>query len=258
MPEIDDLYKTQPFTEAIDFVESKIALDTDGWRDGAGDIQDAFFTSAGAKGDMLNQIHQAVTEAITLGRRPEEFAAQFEKIAEGWEGNTPWRANLIYFQNLRQAYAVGRAEYQFDPDVLAAFPFLQAVHSGAEEARPIHLWMDQKVWPAESVPLHFPDGFGCGCRYISLGQSDIDAEGLEVQAVAAGDRVEVRLPDGQTLSPVVQPTPGFDYQPGASARGQRRRDLIERVAARSAAPLAEALRTFVEYLLRTEEAGDDG
>lgn len=258
MAEIDARYQALPFDEAIDFIQGKIALDTDTWRDGAGDIQDAFFTSAGAKGDLLGQIHEAVTRAIADGQRPEEFAAEFDRIAQGWEGNSPWRANLIYFQNLRQSYAVGRREYQMDPDVLAAFPYLQAVHSGADEPRPIHYWMDGKVWRAQDVPIHFPDGFGCGCRYISLGPADLEAEGLEVEAAGRGDQVSVEMPDGQRYNPVIEPAEGFDYEPGAASRGRRRIEVIERIVARQPAPIANVLRAFIEALLSIETGDGNG
>lgn len=260
MAEIDDRYQALPFEEAIEFLEGKIALDTDTWRDGAGDIQDAFFTSAGAKGDLLARIHQATTTAISEGQRPEEFAKVFEEIAAGWEGNTPWRANLIYFQNLRQAYAVGRAEYQLDPDVLAAFPYLQAVHSGAAEPRPIHYWMNGRVWRAREVPIHFPDGFGCGCRWISLGDRDLEAEGLTVEAAGRGDQVSIEMPSGQSYAPVIQPAEGFDYEPGAAARGERRRDVVRRVAEnpRTPGPIAEALRAWLAAFLGTDGGGGNG
>jgi len=158
---LDARYRRLPFAEALTFLRSKITLDTDRWDDIRDDEADAFFTVAGAKGSLLAELRSAVEDAIERGQRPAEFRQRFSEIAEGWAGNNDWRADLIYRTNLRTAYARGREEYQFDPDVLLIQPYLQFIHSDAIVPRPHHKALDGQVFEAGSVPFALPNGYGC-------------------------------------------------------------------------------------------------
>lgn len=238
---IDDAFKTQPFPEAVEFLRSKITLDTDGWRDIAGDENDAFFVVAGAKGSLLAEMRSITEQAITEGWRPEQFRERFDQVAAGWDGANPWRADLIYRTNIRQAYARGREEYQFDPDVLSVFPYLKYQHSDALQPRPLHKALDGKIFPAQEIPYTCPNGYGCGCRYTSATEDEAKAQGIST------------IRRGQTIpteaGPLpVEPDEGFDRTPGA-AKGEERDRIIQRVIDRSpptiAAQIAAAIAAYV-------------
>lgn len=238
---LEDRYSTQPFQEAIDYLLGKINLPTDSWRDLLDDEHDAFFMSAGAKGSILSDLAQATTQAISEGWSLEEFSKRFDTIAEGWadmRGDRDWRARIVFQTNLRQAYAAGRYEYQLDPEVVAIQPYLQYIHSDSAQPRPSHIALDGLVFPANELPFYPPDGYGCGCRTISLSQRDLDRAGLSVSELRRGDTATYDF-DGKTEQAVLEPEPGFDYIPGQASRGERRVQVMAEVVSRLEGPIRE-------------------
>lgn len=244
---VEDRYATAPFREAIEYLRSKINLDTDSWRDIADDENDAFFVVAGAKGSLLSELRAAVDKAIERGQRPDEFQAAFEQIAKGWEyrGDAGWRSQIIFRTNLRASYGRGRDAYQQDPEVQRLQPFLQYVHGDSLNPRPSHLALDGKVFRANAIPFPLPAGYGCSCRYISLSQRELERAGLSVSEIQKGDSVAVEMPDGQVQQAVIEPDPGWDRTPGLPSEA-RRQALIQRVIDRSPPEIAAQIRAEVE------------
>jgi hypothetical protein len=238
-----------PIAEATDWLAQRINLPTDSWLDVSGDLADSFFTAAGAKGAVLNELRTAVDRAITEGWRPEEFQAEFEKIAERWEhtGDAGWRSNLILRTNLQTVYSIGREAYQFDPQVRQLQPYLLYNHSDALNPRPLHLALDQQVFTHDTIPFSLSNGFGCTCRYTSLSQRQLDAMGLEPSTVRPGDQIPVQV-DGQTYNPVVEPAEGWNRQPLAD-RTQARQATIQRVIDRSSPGIADMIRAAIAAFL---------
>ena len=181
-----------PLSQAIDYFAEKTNLDTDSWIEGQGIVQQAAFTVAGAKGALLQDIRQATAKAINNGMSIAKFAKEFNKIADrysaNWElkGDRAWRAQLIYEQNLRQANAAGRYAQMTDPETIKRRPYWQWRHGDSRAPRPAHLALDNKVFPADSLPFFPPAGFGCNCQVFSLSQRDIDRENLTVEDLVQG------------------------------------------------------------------------
>jgi Phage Mu protein F like protein len=196
-----------PFSEAIDYLADKLNLDTDTWIDGQGLVQQVAFTVAGAKGAILQDIRTQVDRAINQGISIADFAKRFDQIADSYvdnwqlKGDRAWRGQLIYSQNLRQAYGAGRYRQLTEPSTLKSRPFWQYVHGDSRVPRPTHLAMDKKVFPAGSINSHSPFGFNCRCQIFSLSQRDIDREGLTVEDVSD-----------------FEADPGFNYLPGKQPR----------------------------------------
>lgn len=199
-------YDRLPFAELLEYLARKTNLDTDSWREGMGVVQDAAFTVAAAKGALLQEIRDALDRAIASGQSVSDFVQVFDAIAARWSlawplrGATGWRAQLIYDQNLRQAYAAGRYRQMTQPDVLARRPYWQWRHGGSLVPRPEHKAMDRRVFRADSFPVP-PWGFGCQCQIFALSQRDIDRLGLTIEIY--GDD-----------SP--KPDQGFDNRAGSS------------------------------------------
>lgn len=238
---IDLRYLRLPFAAALDFFRSKITLGTDRWDDLTDDEYDAFFTVAGAKGSLLSEIRAAVDDAITQGLRPSEFRERFNQIADGWVGQSDWRADLIYRTNLRTAYGRGRDEQQQDPEVRRLQPYLQFQHSDNANARPHHLALDGQIFLTDQVPFALPNGFNCGCRYTSLSQRQFERLGGNLSTLTRGSSTSVTLPNGQQVTATIAPEPGWDRMPGAS-RGAQRQAAIDRVTARMAPAIAIAVQ----------------
>lgn len=248
---LDDRYRTMPFEPAIEFMRDKITLDSDSWRDVTNDEHDAVFVVAGAKGSVLSELRTAVDAAIAEGQRPEEFQTRFEQIAAGWEdmrGDAAWRANTVYFTNLRASYGRGRDQLQFDPEVIAAEPYVGYEHSDSQHPRPLHLALDKMVFRKDAVPFALPNGYGCDCRYISLSDRDLERLGLEVSELGRGDQLPPVEVEGNTYRPVLEPTEGWDRLPNANPQ-QRRQEILERIADLAVPEIATQIRSFIAQFL---------
>jgi Phage Mu protein F like protein len=237
-PRRNSLADTQlPFQGAIDYFAEKTNLDTDSWIEGQGIVQQAAFTVAGAKGALLQDIRTATAKAINQGISIAEFAKEFDKIADrysaNWElkGDRAWRGQLIYEQNLRQAYAAGRYAQMTDPETLRRRPYWQWKHGDSRNPRPVHLALDGKVFPADSLPFHVPAGFGCKCQIFSLSQRDIDRENLTVETLIPGQDINYTDPKtGQTRPIKLEPDKGFEWKPDRNLTPQRRAEILKNLA----------------------------
>jgi Phage Mu protein F like protein len=237
-PRRNSLADTQlPFQQAIDYFAEKTNLDTDSWIEGQGIVQQAAFTVAAAKGALLQDIRTATAKAINQGISIAEFAKEFGKIADrysaNWElkGDRAWRGQLIYEQNLRQAYAAGRYAQMTDPETLRRRPYWQWRHGDSRNPRPVHLALDGKVFPADSLPWHVPLGFGCKCQIFSLSQRDIDRENLTVETLVPGQDINYTDPKtGQTRPIKLEPDKGFDWKPDRNLTPQRRAEILKNLA----------------------------
>jgi hypothetical protein len=198
-----------PFKEAIDYFANKANLDTDSWQEGMGIVQFSNFTVAGAKGKLLADLRLAVQKAIEQGISTGDFAKEFNKIASsyvpGWESskNPAWRSQLIYSQNINQAYGAGRYKQQTSPEMLKRRPYWLWQHGDTRVPRPNHLEMDGAVFAAGSIGYYPPAGFNCLCKIFTLSQRDFDKRGFTAADLARG----------QHLADTFEPDPGFEGLP---------------------------------------------
>jgi Phage Mu protein F like protein len=235
MPTAEIDYSRITFPEALDYLAAKTNLDTDSYIEGQGIVQDVAFTVAAAKGQLLQDIRDAMDRSISNGESINKFLVRFNNIAasytDDWplKGGNSWRGALIYQQNIRQAYNAGRYQQMTDPDVMKLRPYWQWKHGNSEAPRLTHLALDGKVFRADSLPFHPPMGFNCSCSVYSLSQRDVDRKGLEVEDLSIGQDLEVVDPsNGQTRTVILQPDKGFDRIPGKSTPEQRA-ELIKRL-----------------------------
>jgi hypothetical protein len=242
----------RPFQGAIDWLRGRIPLDTTSASDIRDDEHDAVFVVAGAKGAMLSDIQVALDRALVEGRRIEDFAQDFEGIVGDWDGRgvaSGWRARLVYQTNMRTAYGRGREDRQFAPAAIAAQPYVQASHSDALHPRPLHKAMDGKVFRKVDVPFSFPNGYGCGCRWLGLTQGQVDRRGLQVESLSRGD---VLTYEGERIP--LEPDPGWDVRP-TTDRAARREAALRNIAARSTPEVRASLLGFLSRFLLTTITG---
>jgi hypothetical protein len=223
-----------PFTQAIDYFAEKTNLDTDSWIEGQGIVQQAAFTVAGAKGALLQDIREATAKAVNEGMSIAKFAKEFDKIADrysaNWElkGERAWRAQLIYEQNLRQANAAGRYAQMTDPETIRRRPYWQWKHGDSRAPRPAHLALDNKVFPADSLPFFPPSGFSCKCQVFSLSQRDVDRANLTVEDLVLGQDLSYIDPSsGATRTAKLEPDPGFHWKPDRNLTADRRAEILQ-------------------------------
>jgi uncharacterized protein with gpF-like domain len=235
MPTSEIDYSRIEFTEALDYLSEKTNLDTDSYIEGQGIVQDVAFTVAAAKGQLLQDIRDAMDRSISNGESIDKFLKRFNNIAasytDDWplKGGNAWRGALIYQQNIRQAYNAGRYQQMTQPDVVKLRPYWQWKHGNSEAPRLTHLALDGKVFPADSLPFFPPAGFNCSCSVFSLSERDLTRKGLEVEHLEMGQNLEVVDPsNGVKRTVKLQPDKGFDRIPGKSTLEQRVK-LLERL-----------------------------
>lgn len=220
-----------PPREAIQFFAQKTNVTTEHWTDVWRTGHSRAFMVAGANTTALVQdFRDAVTKAIEQGTTLAEFRGDFDRIVarNGWQynGKRGWRSELIYDTNLAMAYSAGRWARQTDPDVLAAFPYLQYVHSGAEHPRLQHQAWDGLVLRADDPwwSTHYPpNGWRCGCRARSRSARDLARQGKAAPdtAPAVQTRPWTNPRTGETSQVPEGIDPGFDYNPGGAWQGGR-------------------------------------
>lgn len=220
------------FDEAIAYFRQQVPMTRQEW-----DALDyearrwAFFVSAIARADLLQDIHAAILKALQEGTGLAEFRAEFDAISarRGWQPSaefTPWRLQAILGQNIRNAYGAGR-ETQMAL-IAKDRPWRMWLHRDSITPRPAHRALHRKVFGgddpvlAEIMP---PCGFGCNCGVVAISGRDMKRMGL--QPFTLTERVTIREKrTGRTASvpainglPIVEP--GF-----VRTSGQGRRDAL--------------------------------
>ena len=156
-----------------------------------------------------------------------EFLKTFDDIVarHGWAhtGTPGWRATIIYETNLSTAYSAGRYAQQTEPETLAAFPYWQYVHSGAQHPRLEHLAWDGLVLRADDPfwDSHYPpNGWRCGCRVAPVSERGLSRQGKARPdpAPEITTREWTNPKTGEVHNVPKGIDPGFDYNPGKQWR----------------------------------------
>ena len=248
-----------PFPEQIDFFRNKLNLPTKRWDDILKSAHDRAFIVAGAmEADLLDDLRQAVDDAVSGGDTLQDFRNKFQSIVakHGWTGwtgeGTPageaWRTKVIYNTNVSTSYAAGRWRQLHDPGLLQARPYWRYVHNDSVfHPRPLHkAWGDSGLTLPHDHPFwatHFPpNGWGCRCRVRAVtgpGKGDASAppEGWDD-------------PDPKTGTPAGIDQ-GWGYAPGANAITPLR-ELIDNKLLNLEAPIGAAMWENLKPVLAME------
>lgn len=176
------------FQAQIDYLQQKINLPTESYKDLTARQHDRAFVVAGAmKADLLNDLHVAVNEAVASGQTLKDFQKNFDQIIakRGWLADSDkeykaWRAKIIYQTNLRTSHAAGRYKQMTDPDVLKRRPYWVYRHNSIENPRITHESWNNLVLPAEHAfwKVNFPpNGYGCNCTVEAINERQMNAMG---------------------------------------------------------------------------------
>lgn len=218
---------SSPFKEAIEYLTQKLPLPTRGHQDVYGLQHDHGFMVAGAnRMAIVESFFNGIKAAQASGETLADFRKRFDEVvaSTGWDyhGSRGWRSKLIYRENLRQAYNAGREMQMADPDFLAAHPYMEYVHSGAEHFRPQHkawdgmvLRADDSVWDVISPA----NGYGCACKKFARSERYLKRKGKQVSATPVleyRDHIDKR--SGEVLRIPKGIDPGFEFRPGESWR----------------------------------------
>lgn len=249
-----------PFAEQVEYFRGKLNLPTERWDDVRGAAHDrAFIVAGAAKADLLQDLRDAVDQAIAQGTGLEAFRKDFAAIIRrtGWDytGAFDWRTRVIYQTNLNQAYMAGRYKQLTDPALLKLRPYWKYIHAdGVAHPRPLHVSWNGLILRHDDAwwQTHFPGNeFGCHCRVKAVSMREAEAA-PDDRKVAPDDGSYVyvdRLGNEHLLPRGVGY--GFDHIPGAAVRETFTRFIQEKLI-RLDAPIGAAMMRELEPLLAAE------
>lgn len=226
-------YGSVPFTEAIDFFQTKLNIPTERWNDLWQGAHNTGFMVAGAmKDDLLNDFRKAVDSAIAEGKSLSWFKKEFQIIKQrhGWAhtGDADWRSRVIYETNMRQAYNAGRYEQ------LQHFDFWEYQHGDSMSPRPMHLSWHGLVLPKTDSfwGTHFPqNGWGCKCKVRGRTKDWMKRKGINVGKAPKDGVVDwTDKVTGEVHEVPKGIDPGFDYAPKKSQITQKQKKVATQKA----------------------------
>lgn len=185
--EILDGGKKEVFQEALDFLEQKGVLRYRDFKKLKEWYSPLAFSVAGyTQLEVLNQFLEELKNAVKEGTTKEQFRENMNQFLEeqGYDGLTPYHADLIFRQNMQTAYSVGHYQQMTDPDVMARRKYWQYQTAGDGHVRESHQVMDGRVFPADSPVWDVwypPNGFGCRCTVVSRTEEQVKRMGLKVE-----------------------------------------------------------------------------
>lgn len=174
----------EPPREVLEYFERKQLRPSFNWRDVWGEEHAHAFTVAKSAGfDILEDVRDAVRDALAEGKTFDQFRDELEPIlrAKGWWGKrrltdpktgepviaqlgSPRRLKIIFEANVRSARAAG--QWQRAQRTKAVLPYFEYRLGPSEVHRPHHMALEYTVLPVDDTfwNTHFPpNGWGCKC-----------------------------------------------------------------------------------------------
>lgn len=175
------------FQEALDYLKQKKTLPAELYYRLEGEARDMAFTVSGyTAAQVLEQFLQELEAAIKNGTTKEAFQEQMNVFLEvsGYEGISPWRADVIFRTNLQTAYNAGHYKAMTEPEVRKHRPYWQYQTAGDGNVRESHAAMEGRVYRCDD-PIwdvwYPPNGFRCRCIVVSLTAEQVESRGLQVE-----------------------------------------------------------------------------
>lgn len=225
-----------PPAEAIHFFRSKGLRTSFAWQDVWQAEHNAAFTVAKmADVDLLADVQAAVARALEEGQTLAQFRAQLEPVLQkaGWWGvqeqldpltgkqrlvqlGSPRRLQTIFDTNLKTSYAAGH--WDQIQETVETQPYLMYDAVGDQRTRPEHQAWDGLILRADDdwwLTHYCPNGFGCRCSVIQLGDRQLVRMGRTVDQAPPIERREyVNKRTGEVMQVPKGIDPGWDYNPG--------------------------------------------
>lgn len=238
---------TLPPDKAIEYFESKGYKIGFRWQDVAAEAHARAFTVAGVmKVDVLQDIRQALGDALKKGSTLEDFKKQISPVlqAKGWLGKgmivdeatgeiqgkrlMPRRLDTIFQTNMQSAYMAGR--YASQMDQVDTHPYWEYVAILDSRTRPMHRILAGSVYRYDDPfwqTFYPPNGYRCRCRVrtrtegyvtknnVAVQSSDGQLETVQQSVGRTGDTQPAIAYKNPTTDQKIMADPGFGSNPGA-------------------------------------------
>lgn len=207
------LSKDFVFQNAVDFLESKEAVDAKIYKQLAKRERDRAFTVSGyTSGEILNAFLKGLADAVESGSTMESFRERMSTFLAdyGYDSITPFHADVIFRTNVQTAYMAGH--YESMREAAAFRPYWQYKTAGDGAVRESHAAMADRVYSADDPIWNIwypPNGYRCRCTVISLSRAQVKKRGLSVQKAPPVD-----IKTGRQLA---MPDKGFSGNPATTS-----------------------------------------
>ncbi|WP_169799438.1 phage head morphogenesis protein, partial [Cedecea neteri] len=244
---------------AIRYFEGKHLTPTFNWKDLEDEAHAVQFTVAGIlKLDVLNDIHQGLTQAMANGTTLTQFHNDLEPLLQrkGWLGRglvadeygelagkklMPYRLDTIFRTNIQSAYAAGR--YQQQMRTVTERPYWEYNAVMDNRTRPMHASLNGRVFAADDPiwqSIYPPNGYRCRCWIRALTRAQMKNHPIGLES-SEGRLVTVQQPygtDGETrpvtayrdpkTGALLVPDAGFHLNPGRGYLAGLGQSLLEK------------------------------
>jgi hypothetical protein len=229
----------------------------------------AFTVAKAMKLDVLTTIRDALEQSLAEGKTFQQFQKELKPQLEklGWWGQkdmvdpltgkerlvqlgSPRRLEVIYKTNMRMARAAG--QWSRIQRTKKLRPYLLYQLGPSKEHRLEHAGWKGLVLPVDDPfwQTHFPpNGWGCKCfvRHISNAEAEQLGGASESPEIETGEWINKRTGEVSQVSKGIDP--GFDYNPGQSARDQHATQVLGTKLMRAPAKLgAQQMASAAEFV----------
>ncbi|MFC2085208.1 phage minor head protein [Bacteroidota bacterium] len=218
------------------YFEDKGLRSTESYKDYQRYIEYNIFTSAGVmKLDILEDLYNEVDKALSQGVGIEQFKRniRYNLVKKGWLGQkegeiltTPWRANLIYRQNLQTSFMSGRYKQMVENS--ASRPYWKYVGILDDNTRKEHAKLQNYF---KNKVLHYshpfwkvyypPNGFYCRCRVQAYTEAEAKQMGWKVYKIPV-KKPKIVIDENFAYNPALS-----HYRPDLKGYDKRLGDIIK-------------------------------
>ncbi len=182
---MSDAIPLLPMKEALSFWRKKVPMrSADFYRLSEEYRVRAFTVGKLAQLDMIAHVQKSLEGALQQGTSMTQWRSRIEGlfVRAGWTGNTRYRLDTVYRNNIQAAYNAGRWGQAQDGKKDRPYAMYDAVDDG--RARPTHAAQDGKVYPLDHPFWRSwwpPNGHRCRCSTRTLSRDDVKDMGLKVE-----------------------------------------------------------------------------
>ncbi|HPO48710.1 MAG TPA: phage minor head protein [Spirochaetota bacterium] len=178
--------------DAIDFLKSKKIVPSENWDDlKHGEHSHAFTVAHNLTGNILNDIFEAMNNALEKGQSFKDFKKNIKPILKkkGWYGGRDditkeqknsylnWRLKIIYKTNMTTSYQSGR--YRKMQRLTDIRPYLVYSAVMDKRTRKEHMLLNNKCFRYDDPfwDAHYPpNGWGCRCTVYSVTENQANRD----------------------------------------------------------------------------------
>ena len=194
-----------PAEEALEWLQDRLAVDYDDYRDASAAMKARTFSLAHHEGlQTVEAVKARLVTAIDQGQSYGSFVKGYREMASsmGITPTSPFHLETVFRNAVSNAYSVGRYDQMTDPMVLEYRPFWQYRTVGDASVTDICLSYEDQVYAADDgiwSQIYPPNHHNCRSSVITLGSRQVERRGLDVLK----EQPETNL----------TPAPGWDVNP---------------------------------------------